>query len=560
MPPNSTFRGRWDMWLLVTLAFTAVVTPFEIAFLTPAFNVIFALNRVVDITFIIDITFTFFTPIVDVLLGVWVLNHAEIALQYMWRPPYWFWLDLISVIPFDLIALLINQNNIKAVRVFRLLRLLKLIRIFRASRILKKWEEERTWKYSTVALLKFSIGMLILAHWMACLMGLVPLLEGTRWEDLTPEQIANGTVPFNWYVVYLDDTLGMHGYTFWSIYLAGYYLAGMTLTTLGYGDVVAKTDAERGVMLVVMLVGASAYAYAVGNIFAIISSMDSVKNDHKATLDAMNDFMEHQSVPHELRVRIRKLFIFSLQQRRHARYKELLEFLSPGLRQEASHLVYHNLMETVPFVSRSISPDVEYDDFLASLAEHLTLSAYPPWERLITLGRPVDKMYIVGKGCIIVHLTEDPNANRPRVARDNTAVLVRNSVPLHARRDVLKGCSVGHEMVYDGYEAEYHATTAVYSEVHSLTRDDFFAVLELFPVTKTTMKKFLARQKWSRLVSRVDERAAAADEGAVKVQVRTDKSPEAIASELRALKRQCQDLIEAIRVKDAQVRKFQGEA
>jgi len=279
------------------------------------------------------------------------LSHREIALNYL---KTWFFLDLISVVPFDLIALLLDNNNLKVVRIFRLLRLLKLVRIFRASRILKKWEQEMTWKFATVSLMKFSVGMLMLAHWIACLLGLIPLLEGTRWQDLTPEQIADNVTAYNWYIAYFEGALFVprDDYGMWQIYLAGYYLASMTLTTLGYGDVVPKTDPERGVMILVMLVGASAYAYAVGNIFSIISSMDNVKNEHKVTLDSLNDFMEHQHLSQELRIRVRRLFLFSLQQHRHMRYKELLSFLSPGLRHEASHLVYHEFLEQVPFVSR----------------------------------------------------------------------------------------------------------------------------------------------------------------------------------------------------------------
>jgi hypothetical protein len=190
-PPNSTFRGYWDMLIITCLLFTAVVTPFEVAFLEPAFNALFGINRVVDVTFIVDMFITFMTPFVDPVLGIWVLSHLLIARNYL---RFWFWIDFVSIIPFDLIALLIQDNNIKGIRLVRLLRLLKLFRIFRLSRILQRWEQRMTMKYSTLALLKFAFGMLMLAHWLSCLLALVPLLEGTRWSDLTQDQIDSGAV------------------------------------------------------------------------------------------------------------------------------------------------------------------------------------------------------------------------------------------------------------------------------------------------------------------------------------------------------------------------------
>jgi CRP-like cAMP-binding protein len=376
----------------------------------------------------------------------------------------------------------------------------------------------------------------------------------------------------NWYIAYFESGLHLSQdqYGLWSIYLCGFYLASMTLTTLGYGDVVAKTDAERGVFILVMLVGASAYAYAIGNIFSIISGMDTVKNDFNATLDSLNDFMvrarnpptrsranvpqANQNIQHELRVRVRKLFIFSLQQRRHTRYREILAVLSPGLRQEASYMVFHHLMEQVPFVSRGISPAHEFDDFVASLAEKVTLAAYPPWERLITKGMPLDRMFIVEAGALVAHFTPDPNDNHPRVDREGKLVMVRHSIPLHARREIMSGNCVGQEMIHADAVAEYYATTVVYSEIFTLTREDFEEVLSHFTETRVNLKKFLSRKNWTRLKARVTELE---EEGKAAVKVATSSAGE-LRTDLRELKSRFAGLVEQIKSKDAELQKMSG--
>jgi hypothetical protein len=44
---------RWDIVTMLSLLFTAVVTPVEVAFLATALNGLFVLNRLVDMIFIV---------------------------------------------------------------------------------------------------------------------------------------------------------------------------------------------------------------------------------------------------------------------------------------------------------------------------------------------------------------------------------------------------------------------------------------------------------------------------------------------------------------------------
>ncbi len=63
----------------------------------------------------------------------------------------WFAIDLLSVLPFDILGLVYNSSTIASLKVFRmvrLLRLLKLLRILRASRIIKRWEANLSFTYA----------------------------------------------------------------------------------------------------------------------------------------------------------------------------------------------------------------------------------------------------------------------------------------------------------------------------------------------------------------------------------------------------------------------------
>ena len=50
---QNAFFMRWDLYVLLLLLFTAVVTPVEVAFLTTGLNPLFFINRVVDASFLV---------------------------------------------------------------------------------------------------------------------------------------------------------------------------------------------------------------------------------------------------------------------------------------------------------------------------------------------------------------------------------------------------------------------------------------------------------------------------------------------------------------------------
>jgi len=61
--PDTAYIRCFDILLMICLLFTAIVTPYEIAFLTFGYNWLYALNKVVDFIFIKDMIIQFFTKV-----------------------------------------------------------------------------------------------------------------------------------------------------------------------------------------------------------------------------------------------------------------------------------------------------------------------------------------------------------------------------------------------------------------------------------------------------------------------------------------------------------------
>ena len=105
-PQRSRWTKQWDILMLLALAFTAVVTPVEVAFLDEGEYItpLWVWNRVVDLIFLLDMLITFNMAYQEEpdIGGHWVFSRRRIAIRYLCT---WFVIDLFSVLPFFLITL-----------------------------------------------------------------------------------------------------------------------------------------------------------------------------------------------------------------------------------------------------------------------------------------------------------------------------------------------------------------------------------------------------------------------------------------------------------------------
>ena len=139
-------------------------------------------------------------------------DRGEIVSRYLTG---WFAVDFVSILPFDVIGLVIGNDNIsrlKILRVLRLLRLFKLVKLLKSADIFNRWQSRlggqlpviiqhsaltvqlAGFKYSLMALAKYVAFIIFVAHWMACLFHVVTVFEG---EDTVPcrQELDWGVLP-----------------------------------------------------------------------------------------------------------------------------------------------------------------------------------------------------------------------------------------------------------------------------------------------------------------------------------------------------------------------------
>jgi len=323
-PENSMFLERWDLVTMSCLSWVAVVTPVQLALMQPELNLFFGLNCMVDMVFFLDLCFQFLVAYqVKTDYGfMWVSDHRRIFWHYVRT---WFPIDLGSIVPFDILGLLIDTpgvNNFKALKILRLLRILKLLRVLRASRLMHRMESRMYITYATFNLLKFFTLLGFVTHWLACLWCLTLVLveenDGVpRWIDCflaKEEQVVSKT----------KDTP-------WKLYVQSFYFVSYTITSVGYGDIGPQNIVETIVLIWIVIVSGVLWTLVLGEACATISAMKPDEVAFRSTMDDLNRMMQDRLVPLQMKLRLRTFFLARKTAQRRQRQMQIIDGMSPGL-------------------------------------------------------------------------------------------------------------------------------------------------------------------------------------------------------------------------------------
>jgi len=449
MDPRTTYMRRWDILAVYLLAFTAVVTPFEVAFLSPNWkSALFWVNRLVDILFIIDLVMNFNLIYLDEASNTFITNRWKISGRYVRG---FFLIDLLSVMPFDSIGMLLgggDEKQIKILRIIRLLRLLKLLRIIRSGRIFRRLENALSINYSVLQLSKFVLSTILVSHWLACGYHMVTLIEGEEYKCIGGiEGPIDPTRTVDMDCSWITQYFGTGDIDWRDRYVAALYWSTMTISTVGYGDIVPATQAERCYLIFAMLIGASVYAYVVGSVCGIVTSMDLKQTEYFNLMDNLNAFIRDARLSGDVAHRLRNYFRYRRGEVDAKEWHTMLNLLSPSLREEVAMQLNAEWMEKVPFFK--CCPSM----MLIRLSFVLKNESYPPDETFILADQPATKLCLIKKG-----------------------------IAVSKGRIFTAGMTLGDEMLMDRDIISGHsARSMTYTDLVVLSREDLFTIIASFP-------------------------------------------------------------------------------
>ena len=365
-----------------------------------------------------------------------------------------FIIDFISILPYDDITLATGSKaNLKILRIVRIVRLAKLLRILRSSRIFARFENSMTINYGALKLVKFVVGTLFIAHWMACLWHLVKVVEQSRCNWVTDYYFGE--------CLYNDADNNDEHVTARSLYFTALYLSTMTISTVGYGDVTPQTEPERVFLTVGMLVGASVYAYIVGSICSVIASMNYRETEFQELMDRLNLFIKEAKIDTDLAGRLRAFFRYRRKVTNQISWGELLKLMSPSMRQEVATQI-----NTAWLIKVEIFHGIP-EQVAIELSFNFELETFPPEEHIIGERDESTKLFVLKSGVVMCK-------GRVRTIGDNACF--------------------GEDMLWRTMQRGYKAVSLTFCDCFTLKKDTLERVMDNFPSVRVMLRKIIVRK------------------------------------------------------------------
>ncbi|XP_059387950.1 potassium voltage-gated channel subfamily H member 4-like isoform X1 [Carassius carassius] len=381
----SVSKALWDWMILLATFYVAVTVPYNVCF--TAYSDVETAGRstivsdiAVEMLFILDIILNFRTTYVSQ-SGQVVYEPRSICLHYATT---WFFVDLVAALPFDLLY----AFNIT---VTSLVHLLKTVRLLRLLRLLQKLD--RYSQYSAMVLTLLMSMFALLAHWMACIWYIIGRKE--------METNASGAWDIGWLhelgrrldKPYLNSTVG--GPSLRSAYIASLYFTLSSLTSVGFGNVCANTDAEKIFSVCTMLIGALMHAVVFGNVTAIIQRMYSRRSLYHTRMKDLKDFIRVHRLPQQLKQRMLEYFQTTWSVNNGIDVNELLHDFPDELRADIAMHLNKDILQLPVFDGASRG-------CLRSLSLHIKTTFCTPGEYLIRQGDALQANYFVCSGSLEV--------------------------------------------------------------------------------------------------------------------------------------------------------------
>jgi voltage-gated potassium channel len=384
---NSKFKIRWDIGVVVAVLISLIAVPYEVIFVhqvTPFSTVLyFGLSTF----FLLDIFLKFRTSIKY--FNEEITDRSRIKKQYLKTG---FWIDFLGAFPFELLFIgsSLELFNEPVTLILRLNVLLRLRRFFEAF---KSWSSFHWVNSGILRLTRFLIIMLILMHLVSC------AWFSSSYSNSFPE----------------DSWVALEGLQYAepeTQYIRSLYWTVTTMTTIGYGDITPHTNTEYGFVIVVMLLGATMYAYIIGNIASIISNIDTLKNDHDGRKDSLLTYLRQNHTPDNLMDKVNNYFDYIWRSKKGVNENELFNDLPVQLKLELMHHLSSDLLEKVHLFRNSSKALKE--DLLAKLE----LMSFPPDVILSHRNAFSSGVYFISKGTLHVYGESDQEFKADLAAGD----------------------------------------------------------------------------------------------------------------------------------------------
>lgn len=261
------------------------------------------------------------------------------------------------------------------------------------------------------------------------------------------------------------------------VYIASVYWAVMTITSIGYGDILPQTGSEYIVCIFCMMASSILWSYIIGAACAVMTHMNPDQQQFDQRLDAFNAMAAEQELPLSIRWRGREYLRENRFHRHYCRSQDALGELGADLRGTVARQMAAHYLDNIWFFQKTS----------AQFREETAIMFKPYfYERRELVNKP-GQLSVVERGAVG-----------------------------RAGRILVPWSFWGEDMIVrlEALRLDTTALALTYSEIVCLSRDRLTEVLTKFPEERTRFRQCAARMALMRMARlAVQEKADGNDTG-----------------------------------------------
>jgi len=162
----------------------------------------------------------------------------------------------------------------------------------------------------------------------------------------------------------------------YNVYLLSLYWAIISLTSIGYGDITPQSRLEFIVACLCCSMMACIWAYVIGALCSIMSSMSEYELKFRSTMDDLNWLISDRQMPPKLGEKFRRYFNETREADRQNTDKKLFQQMSPKLQGEFTNFMHGKWIRKVWFLKNMP------DEVVVVISKSLYLEVFAPNEEV----------------------------------------------------------------------------------------------------------------------------------------------------------------------------------
>ncbi|VDD96396.1 unnamed protein product [Enterobius vermicularis] len=326
-----------------------------------------------------------------------------------------------------------------------LLKTARLLRLVRVARKLDRYSE-----YGAGVLLLLMATFVLIGHWLSCIWYFIGSSEIQNTNNTWLNALEKLNKPYN-----KSDTglITGGGPSLQSRYVTSLYFTLSTITSIGFGNVSATTDAEKIFTIVMMIAGSLMYASVFGNVSAIIQRLYSGTARYHTEMSRLREFIRFYQIPNPLRQRLEEYFQHAWSYTNGIDMNLVLKGFPDGLQADICLHLNRNLLNNCPAFAGS-SPGC-----LRALSLRFRTTHAPPGDTLVHKGDVLTGLHFISRGSV-------------EVLKDETVISILGKDDIFGENPLL----------YDDVgKSSCNVRALTYCDLHKILRDDLLDVLDMYP-------------------------------------------------------------------------------